>query len=356
MIHTRRTGMIGIDVGTSTVKLVQLMRCNGRLELADARVIKRHSAWPHDDLAARSPLSSGDEIKAGLSLGTGFRGRQAAGLLPMPVCELHALQTSAEDSSPYCDLVADLLHHEIPGSLQEYVYDYWHAESGSTSGTGATNRIYALTAPSSWADRVVTDLRSSRLNCRTLDGLPTALARALELDPTYDASIPVAAIDWGFNRATFCAVLQGQPLYVRCLKNCGFHRVVDALRQALCISDDEAVSLLLQRGIPHAQESIDGNDERQLIGELLRHPLSDFVTEVQRTFAHLQTQRRELVPRRVYLLGGGATIANIEAYLVNCLDLTVTSWKPALGSSMVADQIACLLGPATALSVLAWED
>ena len=59
-----RTGWIGVDVGTSTVKVAQLERSKNGLRLAGLAIVSRRTAWPVTNLAENEPLSSADEMRA----------------------------------------------------------------------------------------------------------------------------------------------------------------------------------------------------------------------------------------------------------------------------------------------------
>ena len=82
-----------------------------------------------------------------------------------------------------------------------------------------------------------------------MDGLPLTLARALDLSGKYDKSTPTAVLDWGYSRATFCVVMNGSPVYVRCLKDCGLNQLIDTLTENLNISTEEAQYVLHEYGI-----------------------------------------------------------------------------------------------------------
>ena len=52
MGFTRRIGWIGVDVGTHTVKLAQVVREGASVRLLHAAVIQRPTSWAGDDKLA----------------------------------------------------------------------------------------------------------------------------------------------------------------------------------------------------------------------------------------------------------------------------------------------------------------
>jgi hypothetical protein len=94
------------------------------------------------------------------------------------------------------------------------------------------------------------------------------------------------------------------------------------------------------------------------VAELISEPLEQLRGELARTISHLQSQRRSIVPQGVYLFGGGATMRGLAEHLTEKLELEHRVWQFG-GSDATESRLdgvpTCLLGPAVALSALAWE-
>ena len=90
-----------------------------------------------------------------------------------------------------------------------------------------------------------------------------------------------------------------------------------------------------------------------MIEEIAREPTRRFLEELNRTISFLQGQRRDLAPSKLVMFGGGAAVKNICKYLGARVELPVECWN--LGSTSHDNDVPCaLLGPAIALSSLAW--
>ena len=330
MFLASSTGWIGVDLGTHCVKLAQVERRGPRFRLKEAVIIRRCEAWTPRDT---QELPSSDEIRAALSLGTHFVGRRAAAVLPMSLCDVRpcTIDTTVElDPRAAVLRELDTVYGDTEAARD---VDFWSAGQAADSAS-SQEELFALSLPALWTARVAQDLTEARLVGQALDGLPLALGRAALLSHPATSG-PLAVVDWGYRRATLCIVLGGRPLFVRCLRESGFAAVVTALCKTLSVTSDEAQQLLVTRGLPALDSN--GSDELSVvIRDVIREPLDAFVEELNRTLAFLQQQRRAAVPGRLVLLGGGATIRNIEGHLQAHL-------PPAL------------LAPAMALSALAWE-
>ena len=97
---------------------------------------------------------------------------------------------------------------------------------------------------------------------------------------------------------------------------------------------------------------------QSVIEEVTAQPMNRFVDELNRTLTFLRQQRRALAPEKLVLFGCGATVGNISQFLCDKLDLPVEPWRlegaETLGNAGHAVPLP-LLGPAIALSSLAWS-
>ncbi len=354
MISLRQTGWIGIDIGTSTVKLAQLSRKKNVLRLSGLAIISRRSAWPTANLSDQNPLSSADEICAAVSLRPGFCGKRAAATLPMALCNTHSFDQPVGQSPEEDRIVRAAIEMATQRSTEHLEFDVWDAEAEEGKTPKQAN---VLTVARSWTDQVVEDVTQLGWSCQTIDGLPLALARAATMLSPHDPAEPTAVLDWGYGKATLCVVMEGRPVYVRSLKKCGLHQLLSKLSEALEVTPEEAQSLLQEHGIASTNNA-QPTPTSELIEEIIAKPISRLVKEYQRTISHLQCQRRALLPKRLTLFGGGATINGLAAHLSQRLETPVQVWQFPSEHPDLAKQPSlpsCLFGPAIALSALAWE-
>ena len=357
MIWSNNKGWIGVDLGTHTVKLAQLEKRAGKLQLAEALILRRRQPWPaSDEGAAIEPLNSGEELRAGLSLGSEFSGRAAAVILPMAICDVRECQIAADADSDRGTLVAQELDSTYGNTLETREYGYWPIDI-SKEAQPSTENLIALSIDQEWAVQIAEDMTESGLVGRVLDGLPLALARAVKLSRLAAANQPVAAVDWGCQRATLCIVLNGHPYFVRCLRGAGFAQVIDALCKTLSVSAEEAQKLLTDHGLPNRKLNT-SEDLQLVIEEVIDEAIAAFIEELNRTVTYLGQQRRNLAPAKVILFGGGAAVKNVSQFLFDKIDVPVETWHVPdnWSQSHSLPQLSIeLMGPAIALSSLAWD-
>ena len=67
-----RTGWIGVDVGSHSVKLAQVAEVEGEIQLRQAISIPRQTPWPDDLSQLQIPFSSEEELTVATTLCSSF--------------------------------------------------------------------------------------------------------------------------------------------------------------------------------------------------------------------------------------------------------------------------------------------
>jgi type IV pilus assembly protein PilM len=351
-------GWIGVDIGTHTVKLAQAVRSPLGVVLRHAAVIQRSSAWPDEELALAIPVGSSAEIAAALEC-AGFRGRNAACLLPLNVCELRGLKVPAGSTEERRAMIANELADDWVERALPMEFDFWEVTPDKATETADSFNVNVISVALPWVARVADDCQEARLDCWAVDGGPLAIARAVGLATRMRSDQRVLALDWGFSNATLCVVGNDRPLYARRLHQCSFRRCLEAIQTRLGVTLDRAQHLADTAGLVAAS----GHDTawqavQDAISLAADEVLERLVDEIQRTLRFFESQRRHLRPNAVWLMGGGASLRNLGPHLGHRLAMPVHLWSvpldPQLGD--VADgNHSALFGTAAALSALAWR-
>ena len=363
MILANNIGWIGVDLGTHTVKLAQAVRSSEGVRLRRAAVIQRPSPWSEQDsLALDEPDPSWPEIMAALECG-GFRGRNAACLLPMNVCELRGLKVPQGDDHERRAMIASELADDETERAAPIEFDYWElgGEKGLETSDGFNVSVMSVTRP--WIDQVAADFQRARLDCWAVDGMPLAMARAVGIAAAPRTGDRVVAVDWGFSNTTLTVVGKGRSLYARRLHDCHFRKCLKAIEDTLGVTLDYAQHLVDVHGVvaPGAESNQGAAGQREIqaaITDAIADVTASLVEQIERTLRYVESQRCHQHPAALWLMGGGASVRNIGPYLSASLGLPVSIWGvpterdvnvPAQGRQ------AALFGAAFALSALAWR-
>jgi len=357
VILAQQKGWIGVDIGTGAVKLAQIERRGPRFELSEALVVKRREPWDAAEWSDLSPVSSVEEIRAGLLLGTNFSGRKAACTLPMALCDIRGLNIPAGKESERRVMVARELESAYEKGGEPREFDFWPIDLPGQDQQQSPNNVTALSVSQAWASRVANDLFKAKLACQVVDGLPLAMGRAVQMAQLDGRREPVAAVDWGIRRVTLCIILDGRPVFVRLLRHSGLGLLLRSVQEALAVSSDESQQLLTVHGLPDPGADADGDELQHVIADVATEAIGVFVDELNRTLAYLKGHLSSLVPSRLWLLGGGATVKNVSPYVSGRINVPVHPWRidtAGLSKDFLGNCPVEMLGPAIALSSLAW--
>ena len=347
----RKLGWIGVDIGTSAVKIAQVARSKHGWRVAASAVIPRQQIWQGELLTGEEAVSTLDELQAAQSLQQGYRGRSVAATLPMSLCDVHRLDHDLNSESNASQILRQTIETATQKSIEHVQCDYWSAPKNESKPAWTQ----AITVSRNWTDQLCEDIAQAGWDCEAIDGLPLAMTRAVGL--IHQGEGTAAALDWGSGRATLCFIENGQPAYVRCLKESGLRNMLDTLTESLEVTELEAQRLLEDYAISTPNQE-GAEDLAKFVQEIIAEPMSQFVEELKRSFSHYQYVRRSPNPQQLYLFGGGAMIEGLDTHLSAELNVEARIWQlpqqNASGNS-TERRADCLLASAIGLSALAWE-
>jgi Tfp pilus assembly PilM family ATPase len=346
MLLSHKTGWIGFDFGATSVKAAQIVRKNREYQLRSAVIVPRRTRWNSAELMDEPPASSVDECLAALSLDEKFQRGASAALLPMAAGELFQIDAlPARRGNRHEDLVR-AVEVESARSIGDWVFDSWPADADG-------RRVNVFGAPRLWSDGISDDVTATGSRCHVIDALPWALARAALMQREAAQQTTIAALDWGYGKATLCLIHDGLPKMVRTLKDCAFQAALAEIQASLRLSESDAEMALAQHAASRSSES---RPERDVFSRILEEPTARLVHELQKTLSYWRGATRGLAPQALYLFGGGA-LTGAASRLEQALHIPTQPWQLPLSDD--ADQAAvppiCLFGPAAGLSELAWR-
>ena len=344
---SRKRGIVGVDIGARCVKVAQLAARSGQLQLQRAIILDRQAAKT-DTVGEPFCLTDLQDLLRACEV---FSGRDVAAVLSMAACEVKS--EKVEPNLPSRQLMSRaremaLRDSCLPTPLQQ---DFW------TSNTGPNQRaLHVLSTSRQTTTTLMKSHRAAGWTCVALDGLPTALSRAARLGG-YAEETPVVAIDWGWSRVTLCIVFRGESLFVRSFHRGALGTIVNSICKDLRLRRQEARELLTTVGVAASGERTSASRTASAVARCSRAAFGELELEVARTLDFVQARHRDIAPQQIVLFGGGATISGVTHWFTTTFDRPCEVWNyPHIAGGNV-DSPPCtpLLGPAIALSALAWE-
>lgn len=356
---SRRTGWIGVDIGSCTIKIAQAERTSGRFRIARSVIVRAPDGKPYD----RSGFEDGrvaEAIRDAISLHGGFIGRTAGCVVSMSHCELRTLISAKGSEDEQRDLISLELQQDSSCSPEPLEFDFWEGATNLDDEARGMIQVHVMSLPRSLADMIGTTLLDSGLTCSLLDTVPFCALRSLEMDGTSVADVTPKArtqalLDWGYSVATLVIVHDGRPILSRCLRDCGLSRLFAPIADRLKLTHTQTDALLLNCGIRRTGIQHRPEDElSDLIVELASPLLHDLIEELMQTLDFLRMQFGGRLPGQFVVSGGGGAIPGVAEQLEATLRIPVRGWQLPLHSAD-PEQPQPVLANATALSALAWE-
>jgi len=344
-----RKGWIGVDLGAAAIKLVQLERDEDGVHLSASAVMQRD--LPDDAAPSDIPWIARD-IHRALALDARFWGRTSACILSLKQSGVRAFSIPTGTDDEHLAMISNQLFDVLGTELAQCEFDFWTSDRTS----GGEVDVGAVYVSRQRATQTARNLAAAGVPCEVLDGLPLALARAAQLRAVSEIT---AVVDWGYTQSMLAIVREGQPLFVRTLRDCGYRRMLRAVTGQLELSPHDAQQLLSLYGVAGSgpPEDVNKAEMARLLSQLVAEPLLAMEQELIRTLDHLRLHRPALSPNRILLCGGGATIHRMDTLLSLRLDLPVEAWRLSRAGAEPTRPagIEPLLASAAALSALAWN-
>jgi Tfp pilus assembly PilM family ATPase len=316
---------IGIDIGTHSIKCVQLCRTGGAWRLGTYRILELE----HANATSLPPELLLEAVQRTVGncrgLRRAFHGRRAASVLPMSLVEQRLLQIPPGTTDEMNDLVREDLFADELSEPREF--GWWPADNLKPQADLAKVRVSVVSASTQVATRLAHILAEAGFDCEKLDAMPMVLARAAELAEATADHPPVGMLDLGYQTPMLTCVVSGVPVLSRQLSHCGLHRLLADVGAAVGISAAEC-QVLLQR---HNLFSVDlppSNLAAAIYGAAAPY-LEQLVEQLERTLSYVQRHYRQSYPQRLWLCGGGGTLPGLADWLGEQLSQPLASWRLA---------------------------
>jgi len=338
--------VLGLDLGSHTVKAVELRQTLRGVEFGQLRALPRGADAP--GVAAPGPDEDPDEAFA-------RRLRQLVTLHQLPTDPVVAALpsdrvTSRRLSFPFRDrkrlaqAVPFEVEAELPFALEDVLIDWEVLRSDA-----ARADVLALVAPRSEVAAMLAGLRAAGLEPRVLEAEGHALGNLAALFPQPGVRL---FVDVGHRKTTLALAAEGRVLALRALPIGGLH-LTRALARERGVSEAEAERVKCEQGLFVRRG---GESEPTATSPAAAGVLERLALEIVRTIgADGPTLEALGAPLDgLVLLGGSARLPHLDAFLAARTGYAAErfSFPPgAAGSALVAGGDPLLFAPAVALAL-----
>lgn len=353
-------GWIGIDVGTSSVKLAQVKMHGHRWELVNYQtIVFPEQGKDQDDDTDKPSPSVADNLVASLKenprVFSLFQGRKAACVLPMSLADLQTLTIPDGNQHELQMMVNQELEMLSNGGQEEKEFTFWEERFSRYNPDGMIQAA-VVTARKSDVLTIANSLLDASVHCHMMSAIPVAIARAIRLRELSGSSGVQAGFDWGTTSPMFTVVEDGHPVFSRVFRNCGFGNITRLLKVRMGLNRQESLHLLKTFQSPNNPAEMKSIENA--ISEMLVTPLKSLAREFRKTLEFIQQKRPDLVIEKMWLLGAGAGMSEVEALLHQITGIPTQVWtlpSDVQGLEKDSKLWQAQLGIAIALSTMAYD-
>jgi Tfp pilus assembly PilM family ATPase len=313
------TAWLGIDIGAAAIKLAQVERRRGQWSLVLSHLIPTGSR-PLDRAAIETSRLR-ELFEERLPRMARLAAGDAACVLSAGLISLNTLELPAGTPEETRSMIAA----ELAG-LNEADSQFGSFEtSGAAGATGMVQHtVVSLSTPA--ASTIAESLWQLGYACQAIDGLPCAHARAACLVDRGAPSETIAVLDWAATTPAITIVSRGRPVFIRTLRDCGIAPAVKLTADRIRFEPDELHELLMAAGQSRDFQPQSLARSAEVLNELTERSVQLLQPELERTMRFVRRQGKDLVPQRLWLVGGGALLPGAIERLSQIAQIPAHLW------------------------------
>lgn len=314
--------LVGIDVGSSAVKAVELTH-SGR-EVAAAAGIRPLPAKSIVKGAVADRSAVADAIRTLLAT-AGIRGRKVALSLPGGAVVAREITLPRMSPAELAGSIAWEAERHVPFDLRDVNLDYQVVDDGGDSERRSGMVVLLVAAKKTTVAEYAAAVVQAGCVPTVVDVAAFALQNAYAMRGGFDAGGLVALLNAGASTINVNIVRGGRSVFTRDVA-AGGDACTDALRSARGLSFDEAERL--KKGLPVRGARLED------VEPALREVTGDLLLEIEKTFDFFAASRASGRVDRIVLSGGASRSAGFAAATARRFDASVERFDPFRGMTV----------------------
>ena len=369
------TKVVGLDLGTHTVKVCELVTTFRNFELVgfgsepvlalpsfastttSGSGVLRIDGVEEDALGPEMPVAMAAHR---LLERRGLLGETLMCALPPDVSSTAILDFPFDNPKKIQQVLAFQLDEVIPFDVEDCVFDYQIAER---SEEGGCKVLVAYVKRDVFA-RFLEALSTVGIDPKVVSIGALSYYNLYDHVVPEDEDAPVAVLDVGHVHTELCIFDRGEPSEARHVP-WGGQQVTAALAEAFAVDEAQAERGKVSEGFvaprtgdTQVDATMNGMSRRELVGNTCRDAVQPMVREVRRSLVAHEVRSGHPV-ERIYLTGGGAQLRGLPHFLEHALGVEVTALDPLQPQfSRLADEgeaVRPFIAKALALSLRAFH-
>jgi len=322
--------LIGVDVGTSAVKLARIEFDGPIWKVTTTGVVPAAKT----DSVEETPARIRELLKdRGIP-----RPWRAASALPAKNAEIRILGVPVGDPSTLPSRVMPAAEQVLPFGTEDTILDFFSL-GASFNGGEKTERVLLAAASRSAVDRRLEFLERAGMVPEVIELVPWALARAIRYLGVQPEDAPFGILDLGHTTSTII-ILDRNGLFLSRSVRTGSKGLTEKIRKELDLDWNRAEQLKGERGLSLAAQACrtGGTEEgatlvAEILDDLFLPALAHLADEIEKSIAFYASESQGEILDRLILTGGGARLKNLDAFLSERLGLGVQIVGPESSDS-----------------------
>lgn len=362
LFSRKNKSMVGVDIGTSRVKIVELTRRGDDVELTRAAIELAPPGAIRDGQIVAPDLVA-EVIRQGLAEGRIKPGEVVAAIAGQGVVVRH-VRFPRMPEEELREAIKWEGQQYIPIPIEEAVVDFDIIDGYSDAGE-AEMEVMLVAAPRKLVNSHVDAIQLAGLTPIAIDVQPFTVLRALRYEPGGSAASDngrsaTAYIDIGAG-TTDILIAQGERLRFTRIVPLGGNTFTNAIAEKLGISFEEAEKIKIEKG----KICVDGygepcaDEQEQKVSDAIAGVAADVATDIRRSLDYhdlqLEGRSQDAGVTGVVLTGGASVMEGLDSYLENELGLATVMGDPlqsiAVNTRLSNKEELSKLGPMLAVGI-----
>jgi type IV pilus assembly protein PilM len=325
----RKNRLIGLDIGSSTIKMAELVYKQSELIITEIKL---------QEIDLRKDVQDGllDALK---TLFQGINTKDAK-INVVINCAQSCTKISVIPFMPKSEILQALkweMRDFISFSTDQAVMDYEILQEIAEGGVKKF-KVAVACCPQETVDKYLDVLNKAGIRPSLFTHHSFALRNVIG-NLCSNQNQTVAVLDIGYNFSELLIFQNKELVFSRKLPVAGRDFTLE-MRQALASENgkteltlEEAESIKKKYGIPCSGDSemIEGKIKSVQLVSLLRPNLEKLITEIERSFTYYREKEQGASVELLILLGGGSNLQNLTKNLSECLHIPVRLDNPVAG-------------------------
>ncbi len=312
-LFVEEENFFGLDLGASSVKLVQLKQMHGKPSLLTYGDME----LPPNLLASDSPVDQDKlaEMVKQLVDDARVSTKNVVAALPSNFSYAAVITMPKLNRDELANAVRFQADKYIPMAIDQVKLD-WVVIGPKADSEDGEIEVLLVAAPISLANKYLNIMQKAGLELIALEINPIAQTRSL-LAPGHE---PLMVIDFGSVATDMAIVTNQAPRLIRSV-NVGSRTMVRVLAQNLGLDEAQAQQFMHKFGL--VQSNIEGQ-----VYAALKPAVDNVVEEVTKSINYFHETNPDLKVGKIVVTGGTAALPGLPAYLANATGLMVEVGNP----------------------------